>query len=66
MLVLVYCKKDCVFNSTCFLHSCGPLHATTADQLPFREGTAQPAVPGGARAAAVSDRRGALHRLQAV
>ena len=36
------------------------------DKLPLREGPDQPALPRRARAAALPDRRGALHRVQAL
>ena len=42
------------------------LPAQGDDQLPLRKGPAQPALQGRARVAPLSERRGTLHRLQAV
>src|SRR3546814_20329445 len=42
------------------------LQAQGHAELPLREGPAQPALPRRTRAAPLSERRGALHRLQAL
>src|SRR3546814_11071792 len=66
-------RTDTLFPYTTLFRSVRPrpdaevlLPAEGDDQLPLREGADQPALPRRARAAPLSQRRGALHRLQAL